>query len=85
MNPEINQFFASIFEWMFHGFGLNFESFFNDFSCFCHCLFEAVFLMMFYSFLDRSLNCVNLKIIDCSLVLIGYVALATFRRRSIFR
>ena len=40
-----------IFEWIFHGFGLNFESFFNDFSCFCHCLFEAVFLMIFNGFL----------------------------------
>ena len=57
---------------------------FNDFSCFCRYLFEAVFLMNFYSFLDRSLNCVNPKIIEISLVLIHYFALGTFRRRSIF-
>ena len=48
--------------------------FFNDFSCFCHYLFEAVFLMIVYSFLDRSLNCVNPEIIEISLVLIGYFA-----------
>ena len=61
------------------------DCFFNDFSCFFHYLFEAVFLMIFYSFLGRSLNCGNPKIIDFSLVLIGYFALGTFRRRSIFR
>ena len=61
------------------------DRFFNDFSCFFHYLFEAVFLMIFYSFLDRSLNCVNPKIIDFSLVLMGYFAFGTFRRRSIFR
>ena len=51
IDPEINLFFASIFEWIVHGFGLNFESFFNDFSCCFHCLFEAVFLMIFNGFL----------------------------------
>ena len=61
------------------------NSFFNDFSCFFHYLFEAVFLMIFYSFLDRSLNCVNPKIIEISLVLIHYFALGTSNRRSIFR
>ena len=66
-------------------FGFILGLFLDDFSCFFHCLFEAVFLMNFYSFLDRSLNCVNPKIIDFSLVLIGYFALGTFRRRSIFR
>ena len=41
--------------------------------------------MFFSSFLDRSLNCVNPEIIEFSLVLIGYFALGTFRRRSLFR
>ena len=59
--------------------------FFDDFSCFFHCLFEAVFLMIFYSFLGRSLNWANPKNLDFSLVFIGYFALGTFRRRSIFR
>ena len=65
--------------------GLILAPFFNDFLCFVYCLFEVVFLMFFYSFLGRSLNCANPKIIDFSLVLIGYFALGTFRRRSTFR
>ena len=39
---------------------------------------------MFYSFLDRSSNFANPKNIEISLVLLGYFALGTFRRRSIF-
>ena len=35
-----------------------------DFSCFVHCCLEGVFLMFFISFLDRSLNFANPKIID---------------------
>ncbi len=66
-------------------FGSILSLFFHDFSCFFHCLFEAVFLMIFNSFLDRSLNCVNPEIIEISLVLISYFALGTFRRRSLFR
>ena len=66
-------------------FGSIWDLFLDDFSCFFHCLFEAVFLMIFYSFLDRSLNCVNPEIIEISLVLIGYFALGTIRRRSTFR
>ncbi len=56
----------------------------DGFSCFFHCLFEAVFLMIFLSFLDRSLNSANPQIIEFSLVLLGYFALGTFRRRSNF-
>ena len=52
--------------------------FLDDFSCFFHGLFEAVFLMFFFSFLDRSLNSANPKIIEFSLVLLGYFALGTF-------
>ena len=59
--------------------------FLDDVSCFFHCLFEAVFLMICYSFLGRSLNWANPKIIDLSLALICYFALGTFRRRSIVR
>ena len=66
-------------------FGSILVPFFDDFSCFVHCLFEAVFLMFFYSFLGRSLNWANPKNLDFSLVFIGYFALGTFRRRSIFR
>ena len=40
--------------------------------------------MNFYSFLDRSLNCGNPKIIEISLVLLHYFALGTFRRRPVF-
>ena len=69
----------------FKVFGSILAPFFNGFSCLFHCLFEVVFLMICFSFLDRSLNCANPKIIDFSLVLIGYFALGTFRRRSIFR
>ena len=65
-------------------FGSILRLFFHDFSCFFHCLFEAVFLMNFNSFLDRYLNCANPEIIEISLALIGYFALGTFRRRSIF-
>ena len=66
-------------------FGSMLGPFFNDFSCFVHCLFEAVFLMMFYSFLGRSLNWANPKNLELSLVFIGYFALGTFRRLSTFR
>ena len=66
-------------------FGSILSLFFYDFSCFFHCLFEVVFLMNFNSFLDRSLNCVDPKNIDLSLVLIGYSTLGTFRRRPLFR
>ena len=59
--------------------------FLKDFSCFFHCLFETVFLMVFIDFLNRSLNRVNSEIIEFSLALIGYLALGTFRRQSIFR
>ena len=55
------------------------------FHVFVHCLFEAVFLMVLYSFLGRSLNWANPKNLDFSLVSIGYFALGTFRRRSIVR
>ena len=65
--------------------GLILAPFFNDLLCFFYCLFEAVFLMCFYSFLGRSLNCANPKITDVSLVLIRYFALGTFRRRLIIR
>ena len=51
-------------------FGSILSPFFNDVSCFFHCLFEAVFLMILYSFLDRSLICANPKIIEIALVLI---------------
>ena len=57
-----------IVEWIFNGFWLMLAPFFDDFSCFVHCLFEAVFLMICYSFLGRSLNWANPKIIDLSLV-----------------
>ena len=40
------------------------DRFLDDFSCYFHYLFEVVFLMIFYRFLDRSLNCVNPKIIE---------------------
>ena len=66
-------------------FGSILAPFIDDFSCFFHCLFETVFLMSFYSFLGRSLNWANPKNLDFSLVFIGYFALGTFRRRSIFR
>ena len=66
-------------------FGLILGQFVDEFSCFFHCLFEAVFLMILYSFLGRSLNWANPKNLDFSLVFIGYFALGTFRRRSIFR
>ena len=66
-------------------FGFILGLFWDDFSCFFHCLFEAVVLMIFYSFLGRSLNWANPKNLDLSLVSIGYFALGTFRRRSIFR
>ena len=56
-----------------------------DFSCFFHCCLEVVFLMFFISFLDRSLNFANPKIIDFSLVLIHYFAVGTSNRRSSFR
>ena len=61
------------------------DLFFNDLSCFVHCLFEAVFLMIVSSFLGRSLNWANPKNLDFSLVFICYFALGSFRRRSIFR
>jgi len=82
--------FSSLFfDWFFNGFLVDFSTifglFFNDFSCFVRCLFEVVFLMIFYGIFDRSLDCVNLKIIEISLVFIGYFALGTFCRRSIFR
>jgi len=77
------------FDWFFNGFLVDFSTifglFFNDFSCFVRCFFEVVFLMIFYGIFDRSLNCVNPKIIEISLVFIGYFALGTFCRRSIFR
>ena len=77
------------FDWFFNGFLVDFSTifglFFNDFSCFVRCLFEVVFLMIFYGIFDRSLNCVNPEIIEISLVFIGYFALGTFCRRSIFR
>ena len=66
-------------------FGSILDPFVDDVSCFFHCLFETVFLMFFYSFLGRSLNRANPKNLDLSLVFIGYFALGTFRRRSIFR
>ena len=84
INPEINLFSHRLLDGLLMDFGSILSLFFNEFSCFFHCLFEAVFLMNFNSFLDRSLNCVNPKIIDFSLVLIGYSALGTFRRRSLF-
>ena len=65
-------------------FGSILAQLFDDFSCLFHCIFETGFLMIFYSFFDRALNCANPKIIDLSLVLICYFALGTFRRRSIF-
>ena len=73
------------FDVFFLVFGSISAPFFDDFSCFVHCFFEAVFLIYFYSFLDRSLNSANHKIIEISFVLICYFALGTFRRRSIFR
>ena len=66
-------------------FGSIWGLFFNDFSCFVRRLFEVVFLMIVYGIVDRSLNCVNLEIIEIPLVFIGYFALGTFCRRSIFR
>ena len=48
----------------FKVFGSILAPFFNGFSCLFHCLFEAVFLMICFSFLDRSLNCANPKIIE---------------------
>ena len=66
-------------------FGSILGQFFDDFSCFVHCLFEAVFLMILYSFLGRSLNWANPKNLHFSLVFIGYFALGTFHRRAIFR
>ena len=46
--------------------------------------FSRLFFGCCFSFLDRSLNYANPKIIEISLVLLGYFALDTFRRRSIF-
>ena len=64
------------FDWFFNGFLVDFSTifglFFNDFSCFVRCFFEVVFLMIFYGIFDRSLDCVNLKIIEISLVFIPY-------------
>ena len=58
---------------------------FNDSSCFRSLPFRGCFFMIFYSFPDRALNCVNPEIIEIPLVLICYFALGTFRTRSIFR
>ena len=75
--------------WFLNGFlmlfGLILGPFVDDFSYFFHCLFETVFLKMFYSFLGRSLNWANPKNLDFSLGFIGYFALGTFHRRAIFR
>ena len=65
-------------------FGSILAPFFNVFYCFFHCLFETVLWTCFFSFLDRSLNCANPKIIEKSLVLIHYFALGAFRRRPVF-
>ena len=65
-------------------FGSILSPFVNELSGFVHCLFEAVVLMIFKSFLDRYLNCVNPEIIEFSFVLICYFALGTFRKRSLF-
>ena len=65
-------------------FGSILASFLDEFSCFFHGLFEAVFLMICLRFLDRSQTSANPKIIEISMVLLAYFALGTFHRRSIF-
>ena len=66
-----------------------FGSVLGQFFMFFYDLFTAflgVFLNMFFDgFLDRSLNFVNPQFIEKSLVLIHYLTLGTFRRRSFFR
>ena len=65
-------------------FGLILGSCFDDlFYVFVIAFSRQFLLMIFYSFLGRSLNCANLKIIEISLVLIHYFALGTFGRQSI--
>ena len=58
---------------------------FDDFSMFFASLFRDHLLMIFLFFPNRFLNRANPKIIEISLVLIGYSALGTFRKRSIFQ
>ena len=75
---------ASIFEWIFNGFGLYFGSVFEWFFIYLLIAFLRLFFNVFYSCLDCFLNCVNPEIIEISLVLLGHFELDTFRRRSIF-
>ena len=60
-----------------------FQSCFDSFWL-CFGMIVHVFFMFFFSFLDRSLNSANPKIIEMSSALLGYFALGTFSRRSIF-
>ena len=61
-------------------FGSIFGHFFNDFSMFFASLFRGIFFTIFLFFSNWILSRANPKIIEISLVLIGYSALGTFRK-----
>ena len=85
IDPKINFFPHRFLDGFLMVFGSIFDHFFDDFSMFFASLFRDHFFIIFLLFPNRFLNRANPKIIEIPSVLIGYNALDTFRKRSIFR